>query len=83
MVLAHSANYPEDVVEMLPTSLDSGVYYGWASVDSGPVYKMVMSLGWNPHFKNEKRSMVSVCVARYQSTDPLPQIVTHLVFVCC
>ena len=63
-------------MEMLPASLDSGVYYGWASVDCGPVHKMVMSLGWNPHFKNEKRSMVRVCVAWLQCTDPFPQTVT-------
>ena len=50
------------MVEGLPTSLDSGVYYGWACVDDGPVYKMVMSVGWNPHFNNKKRSMVCVCV---------------------
>ena len=38
---------------------ESGVYYGWARVEQGPVYKMVMSVGWNPQFQNEKRSMVS------------------------
>ena len=35
------------------------MYYGWARVEQGPVYKMVMSVGWNPQFQNEKRSMVS------------------------
>ena len=56
------ANYPESVVDRLPPTLASGVYYGWASVDQGPVYKMVMSIGWNPQWQNEKRSMVCVCV---------------------
>ena len=55
-----SANYPESVVEDLPPALESGVYYGWARVEQGPVYKMVMSIGWNPQFQNEKRSMVSL-----------------------
>ena len=57
--LLPSANYPESVVEGLPPALESGVYYGWARVEQGPVYKMVMSVGWNPQFQNEKRSMVS------------------------
>ena len=26
-------------------------------MDQGPVYKMVMSVGWNPQWQNEKRSM--------------------------
>ena len=56
------ANYPESVVDRLPPTLVSGVYYGWASVDKGPVYKMVMSIGWNPQWQNEKRSMVCGCV---------------------
>ena len=60
--LSFIANYPEHVVERLPPDLVSGVYYGWASVDQGPVYKMVMSVGWNPQWQNEKRSMVCVCV---------------------
>ena len=50
-------------------------------MDQGPVYKMVMSVGWNPQWQNEKRSMethilhefpddfygadLSVCVAGY------------------
>ena len=42
----------------LPPELESGVYFGWASVDRGPIHKMVMSIGWNPQYQNEKRSMV-------------------------
>ena len=57
--LSCPANFPEDVVESLPSELKSGVYLGWASVDQGPIYKMVMSIGWNPQFQNEKRSMVN------------------------
>lgn len=30
---------------------------GWASIgDSDVVYKMVMSIGWNPFYKNEKKT---------------------------
>lgn len=57
-----SANFPENVVEKLPKEVNCGIYYGWASVNEGPVFKMVMSVGWNPYFKNEKKSMVCVSI---------------------
>lgn len=43
------------------TEFTSGVYYGWAQIGAAgsQVYPMVMSLGWNPYYKNEKRSGVS------------------------
>ena len=54
-----SANFPEDVVDALPNDMTTGIYFGWAKVDEGPqVHKMVMSVGWNPYYKNEKKSMV-------------------------
>ncbi|CAL4154702.1 unnamed protein product, partial [Meganyctiphanes norvegica] len=52
-----TANFPENVVDNLPKDLDTGIYFGWANVDNGPRYKMVMSIGWNPYYKNEKKSM--------------------------
>ncbi len=59
-----TANYPEEVVEKLPSELNTGVYCGWASVDNGDVHKMVLSLGWNPYYKNEKKSMVGISLYR-------------------
>lgn len=53
-----AANFPIDVVDNLPAAVSTGIYYGWASVDRGPVYKMVMSIGWNPFYNNTKKSMV-------------------------
>ena len=53
------ANFPESVVENLPADIGTGIYYGWASLGNGDVYKMVMSIGWNPFYKNTKKSMVS------------------------
>ena len=53
-----AANFPIDVVDNLPEAISTGIYYGWASVDRGPVYKMVMSIGWNPFYNNTKKSMV-------------------------
>jgi hypothetical protein len=53
------ANFGIDVVENLPKGIETGIYYGFASVDNGEVYKMVMSIGWNPYYDNEHKSMVS------------------------
>ncbi|XP_076029358.1 riboflavin kinase isoform X2 [Oratosquilla oratoria] len=52
-----TANFPEAVVEKLPEDISTGIYFGWANVDDGPIYKMVMSIGWNPYYKNSKKSM--------------------------
>ncbi|KAI9201872.1 uncharacterized protein BJ171DRAFT_516761 [Polychytrium aggregatum] len=53
-----TANMPEPVAESAGSALDSGIYYGWSSIgDSSAVWPMVMSFGWNPYYKNEKRSM--------------------------
>ena len=38
--------------------MSTGIYHGWARVDDGSIEKMVMSIGWNPYYKNEKKSMV-------------------------
>eukprot|EP00730_Choanoeca_flexa_P020195 TRINITY_DN9876_c0_g1_i5.p1 TRINITY_DN9876_c0_g1~~TRINITY_DN9876_c0_g1_i5.p1 ORF type:complete len:149 (+),score=18.61 TRINITY_DN9876_c0_g1_i5:177-623(+) len=51
-----TANFPEDVVDNLPESVSQGIYYGWAQVNKGPVYMAVMSVGWNPYYKNTKKS---------------------------
>ncbi|CAG9838452.1 unnamed protein product [Diabrotica balteata] len=52
-----TANLPMEAVNQLPDDLDTGVYYGFASVNGGEVYKMVMSIGWNPFYKNKTKSM--------------------------
>ncbi|KAA0196574.1 Riboflavin kinase [Fasciolopsis buskii] len=51
-----TANLDDSVVTHLPPIVTTGIYFGWARVDSGPVYKTVVSIGWNPYFKNSKRS---------------------------
>ncbi|XP_014474602.1 PREDICTED: riboflavin kinase [Dinoponera quadriceps] len=51
-----TANFPESVVEDLPKDLVTGIYYGWASLHR-QIYKMVASIGWNPYYKNEKKSL--------------------------
>ncbi|EPZ33439.1 Riboflavin kinase, bacterial/eukaryotic domain-containing protein [Rozella allomycis CSF55] len=51
----------ESCVHIIVSGLQNlGVYYGWAMViglnDESKVYPMVMSVGWNPFYKNEKKS---------------------------
>ncbi len=69
MYCLFSANFPNSVVEQLPKDFPCGIYFGWANVDDGPIHKMVMSVGWNPFYKNTKRTMVSIdCVNVYMYT---------------
>ncbi|KAI8374408.1 uncharacterized protein BYT42DRAFT_576260 [Radiomyces spectabilis] len=53
-----TANLSEDALQMMCSEFTTGVYYGWAQIGevNSKVYPMVMSLGWNPYYKNEKRS---------------------------
>ncbi|VDP50716.1 unnamed protein product [Schistosoma margrebowiei] len=52
-----TANLEESIVSEIPDSTKNGIYFGWAKLSNTPVYKMVMSIGWNPYFKNIKRSV--------------------------
>ncbi|XP_054576336.1 riboflavin kinase-like [Eptesicus fuscus] len=53
-----TANFPEQVVDNLPSDVSIGIYYGLeASVGTGEVHKMVVSIGWNPYYKNMKKSI--------------------------
>ncbi|KAJ2450728.1 riboflavin kinase [Coemansia sp. RSA 2336] len=49
-----TANLPTTVAKTLDIPI--GVYYGWALVEGDTVRPMVMSLGWNPYFKNQVKS---------------------------
>ncbi|KAL2916349.1 riboflavin kinase [Polyrhizophydium stewartii] len=52
-----TANLPDEVAEHAGKTLETGIYFGWAGVGRDQaVYPMVMSFGWNPFYKNEKRS---------------------------
>ncbi|XP_077993572.1 riboflavin kinase-like [Glandiceps talaboti] len=61
-----TANFPENVVDNLPADITTGVYYGWARVDNGSVHKMVMSVGWNPFYKNKKKSMETHIMHKFE-----------------
>ncbi|XP_023658933.1 riboflavin kinase [Paramormyrops kingsleyae] len=61
-----TANFPASVVEHLPADISTGIYYGWASLGNGDVHKMVMSIGWNPYFKNTKKSMETHVIHKFK-----------------
>lgn len=51
----------------------------WAQVGSGPVYKSVMSIGWNPFYNNTKRCVGSSdsrsCLGRdCKKSTPFPGV---------
>jgi len=54
------ANYSNEVTDALPAYFECGVYFGWASVNGGAVYPMVMSIGFNEFFNNTKKTMVEI-----------------------
>lgn len=58
LLVVYVANLEESIVTEIPDSTKNGIYFGWAKLSNTPVYKMVMSIGWNPYFKNIKRSVV-------------------------
>ncbi|OAD62282.1 Riboflavin kinase, partial [Eufriesea mexicana] len=51
-----TANLEDKAIDSLPNNFNTGVYYGWACID-GKVHKMVASVGWNPFYKNEKKTV--------------------------
>lgn len=64
----HTANLPDDELEPMTSTVKTGIYYGYAQVhpecpngcasdlpnEDLRVWPMVMSIGWNPYYKNEK-----------------------------
>ncbi|TFK86490.1 riboflavin kinase [Polyporus arcularius HHB13444] len=63
-----TANLPDESITPMSSVTEPGVYYGYAQVsrekdgqlvlseEEGKVLPMVMSLGWNPFYKNERLS---------------------------
>jgi len=52
-----TANYEQPVVDQLPDNLQKGIYYGFAQVEQSSVYECCLSIGWNPYFGNQVKSM--------------------------
>ena len=86
LVVIYLANLPDESLPPMSTMTQTGVYYGFAQVspnnteqrhvlseEDSAVLPMVMSLGWNPFYKNKQLTAVraSYCsimfVANYVS----------------
>uniref|UniRef100_A0A8C6XL46 Riboflavin kinase n=1 Tax=Naja naja TaxID=35670 RepID=A0A8C6XL46_NAJNA len=52
-----TANFSEEVVDSFPSDISTGIYYGWGCIGTGDVHKVVLSIGWNPYYKNIKKSV--------------------------
>ena len=60
-----TANLADEVIAPFTSRLATGVHFGYARVKFSPdastahdrVLPMVMSVGWNPFYKNEKRTL--------------------------
>ena len=53
-----TANLDTEPIKDLIEDLGTGIFFGFSSIgSSSTVYKMVMSLGWNPYYKNSKKSV--------------------------
>ncbi|KMZ65881.1 Riboflavin kinase [Zostera marina] len=52
-----TANLAVDKFSDEISEMSSGVYFGWASLSNKGIYKMVMSVGWNPYFDNTEKTM--------------------------
>ncbi|XP_026761572.2 putative riboflavin kinase [Galleria mellonella] len=61
-----TANYPLDVVQKLPSEFKPGVYYGWAQLDCGPVYKMVANIGFCPYYQNKEMSVETHIIHKFE-----------------
>jgi riboflavin kinase len=72
------ANLPDDALEPMTSTVKTGIYFGFAQVhpecpngcasdlssDELQVWPMVMSIGWNPFYKNEKLTAVRIVFIR-------------------
>jgi FAD synthase len=63
------ANFPDESLPPMSSVTKTGVYYGYARIycpehetplcdEDSKVLPMVMSLGWNPFYKNERMTAV-------------------------
>lgn len=57
-----TANLDMDIVDKMlkenGAELQTGIYYGWAKLSSSnEIHRTVISVGWNPFYKNEKKTL--------------------------
>lgn len=51
-----TANLNMEELGQLGEMLETGIYYGW-SILNGTRYETVISVGWNPFYKNTKKTV--------------------------
>jgi riboflavin kinase len=51
-----TANLDMEVLGGAGSELETGIYFGWAKL-KGQHYECVVSVGWNPFYKNEKKTI--------------------------
>ncbi|OZJ03124.1 hypothetical protein BZG36_03874 [Bifiguratus adelaidae] len=53
-----TANLSDDALKALCEEIETGIYYGWVQLGDKDtaIHPMVMSVGWNPYYHNEKKS---------------------------
>lgn len=63
-----TANFDEHVVANLPPDLETGIYFGWTTLESDNYRprKAVVSIGWNPYYSNTKKSVETHIMHKYQ-----------------
>jgi hypothetical protein len=54
-----AANLPTSAISKELREHVCGIYIGWAGLSNKGVYKMVMSVGYNPFFGNCEKTVVS------------------------
>ncbi|GMY18161.1 bifunctional riboflavin kinase/FMN phosphatase [Fagus crenata] len=52
-----TANLSAEGFSTILSEHPSGVYFGWARLSTRGVFKMVMSIGWNPYFNNTEKTI--------------------------
>jgi len=58
-----TANLDMDVLGSEGIKFRTGIYYGWALLQ-GNLYQAVVSVGWNPFYKNEKKTIEAHLLAQ-------------------
>ncbi|XP_059292668.1 bifunctional riboflavin kinase/FMN phosphatase [Lycium ferocissimum] len=52
-----TANLSPEGYSAILSEHPAGVYFGWAGLSARGIYKMVMSIGWNPYFNNTEKTI--------------------------
>mmetsp|Transcript_19188 Transcript_19188/g.32957 ORF Transcript_19188/g.32957 Transcript_19188/m.32957 type:complete len:190 (-) Transcript_19188:99-668(-) len=62
-----TANLPYESFKEAVEDARAGVYFGWARVGNREeVYKAVLSIGWNPYFKNSQKTVEPYLLHKFE-----------------